>query len=56
MPPHAIFRQHRTCKTAGNSLDHIVGNQQKVATNRQSQFSRSPQIDVYLECGGLLHG
>jgi CheY-like chemotaxis protein len=56
MPPHASFRQHRTCKTAGNSLDHIVGNQQKVATNRQSQFSRSPQIDDYLECGGLLYG
>jgi hypothetical protein len=38
------------------SLDHIVGNQQEIATNRQSEFPRSLQIDDYLECGGLLHG
>jgi hypothetical protein len=40
----------------GNSLDHIVGNQQEIATNRQSEFPRSLQIDDYLECGGLLDG
>jgi hypothetical protein len=39
----------------GNSLDHIVGNQQELARNRKAQLSRSLQIDDKLECGGLLH-
>jgi hypothetical protein len=47
---------HAVQQTTGNSLDHIVSNQQEFATNRQPQFPRSLQIDDYLECGGLLHG
>src|SRR6516164_10121360 len=42
--------------TRAASLDHLVGDQEKVASDRQPQFSCSLQVDDQFELGRLLHG
>src|SRR6516162_6233958 len=42
--------------TRAASFDHLVGDQEKVASDRQPQFSCNLQVDDQFELGRLLHG
>src|SRR5437016_9256729 len=50
-----LHRLDRTSLRLAHSLDHLVGDQQKIATNRQAQCPRCLEIDNQLELRRLLH-
>src|SRR5262249_8443988 len=65
-PSCLLYPRKRTCavqqlmsalgqKRTFHSFDHLVGNQQKVASNRQAERSSCLQIDYQLEFGRLLY-
>src|SRR2546421_12523691 len=54
-PSLSILSEPRDGISRAGSLDHLVGAQEEISTDRQSERSRCFEIDDKLEFGGLLN-